>query len=112
MVRIEAIIQPFQFKEVKTALADIGLDGMTVAEVNGCGRQRGHAEVYRGQEYSVELRPKVKIEIVAHADDAEEIIRAICRAARTGNLGDGKIFVLPVAKVIRIRNGQCDEAAL
>jgi nitrogen regulatory protein PII len=112
MVRIDAIVQPFRLRDVKAALEDLGVDGMTVTEVKGCGRQRGHAEVYRGREYSTDLKPRIRIEMVVHRDDKDAVVAAICRAARTGRIGDGKIFVYPVAGAIRIRNDQRDEAAL
>src|SRR5512132_2592973 len=112
MKKIEAIIQPFKIDEVKDALMGIGSDGMTISEVRGHGRQKGHKEVYRGQEYTVDLLPKVKIEMVVGASRAEEVIRTVISAARTGNIGDGKIFVYDVAEAIRIRNDDRGEAAL
>src|SRR5882724_8536796 len=98
MKKIEAIIQPFKLDEVKEALKGIGVDGMTITEVRGHGRQKGHKEVYRGQEYQVDLLPKIKIEVVVAADRADEIVNAITAAARTGKIGDGKIFVYEVAE--------------
>ncbi len=112
MKKIEAIIQPFKLDEVKEALKGIGIDGMTVLEVRGHGRQKGHKEVYRGQEYEVDLLPKVKVEMVVPTDRAEEIIRTMVNAAQTGKIGDGKIFVSDVSEAIRIRNYERGEAAL
>src|SRR5205085_9887949 len=104
MKKIEAIIQPFKIDDVKDALKGIGIDGMTISEVRGHGRQKGHKEVYRGQEYNVDLLPKVKLEMVVTDDRSEEVIRTIVAAARTGKIGDGKIFVFNVGEAIRIRN--------
>ena len=112
MKKIEAIIQPFKLDEVKEALKAIGVDGMTITEVRGHGRQKGHKEVYRGQEYNVDLLPKVKVELVVAASRAEEIIRTLTAAARTGKIGDGKVFVYEVAEAIRIRNDDRGESAL
>ena len=112
MKKIEAIIQPFKLEEVKEALKAIGIDGMTVTEVRGHGRQKGHKEVYRGQEYTVDLLPKVKLELVVPSSRLDEIVRALGAAARTGKIGDGKIFVYDVAEAIRIRNDDRGEAAL
>src|SRR4051794_28467929 len=112
MKKIEAIIQPFKLDEVKEALKSIGIDGMTIAEVRGHGRQKGHKEVYRGQEYNVDLLPKVKLEMVVPAERSDEVIRALCNSARTGKIGDGKIFLSPVAEAVRIRNGDRGESAL
>ena len=112
MKRIEAVIQPFKLEEVKEALKGIGIDGMTITEVRGHGRQKGHKEVYRGQEYTVDLLPKVKVEMVVAASRSEEVIRTVISAARTGNIGDGKIFVYDVAEAIRIRNDDRGETAL
>jgi nitrogen regulatory protein P-II 1 len=112
MKKIEAIIQPFKIDEVKEALKGIGIDGMTISEVRGHGRQKGHTEVYRGQEYNVDLLPKVKIEMVVPSDGCDEIVKALATAARTGKIGDGKIFISDVAEAIRIRNGDRGEAAL
>ena len=112
MKKIEAIIQPFKIDDVKDALIGIGVDGMTISEVRGHGRQKGHQEVYRGQEYNVDLLPKVKVEMVVSSDRANEIVQALSGAARTGKIGDGKIFVTEVAEAIRIRNGDRGEAAL
>lgn len=112
MNKIEAVIQPFKLEEVKEALKAIGIDGMTITEVRGHGRQKGHKEVYRGHEYNVDLLPKVKIEMVVPSARLEEVIRTLSTAARTGNIGDGKIFVYEVAEAIRIRNDDRGESAL
>ncbi len=112
MKKIEAIIQPFKLEEVKEALKAIGVDGMTVTEVRGHGRQKGHKEVYRGQEYMVDLLPKVKLEMVIPAARLEEVVKAVVTAARTGKIGDGKIFVYDVVDAIRIRNEDRGEATL
>ena len=112
MKKIEAIIQPFKLEDVKEALKGIGIDGMTVSEVRGHGRQKGHREIYRGQEYNVDLLPKVKLEMVVAADRAEEVVQALAAAARTGKIGDGKIFVFDVAEAVRIRNDDRGDAAL
>jgi len=110
--KIEAIIQPYKLDDVKEALKAIGIDGLTVTEVRGHGRQKGHTEVYRGQEYQVDLIPKIKIEMVVAAARAEEVIRAVIESARTGRIGDGKIFVYEIAETIRIRNDERGAAAL
>jgi len=112
MKKIEAIIQPFKMDEVKEALMGIGVDGITISEVRGHGRQKGHKEVYRGQEYNVDLLPKVKLEIVVPSERSEEIVQALTGAARTGKIGDGKIFISDVAEAVRIRNGDRGESAL
>jgi nitrogen regulatory protein P-II 1 len=112
MKKIEAIIQPFKLDDVKEALKGIGIDGMTITEVRGHGRQKGHKEVYRGQEYNVDLLPKVKVELVVPSGRYEEIIKTLISAARTGKIGDGKIFVYDVAEAIRIRNDDRGESAL
>jgi len=112
MNKIEAIIQPFKLDEVKESLKAIGIDGMTITEVRGHGRQKGHKEVYRGQEYNVDLLPKVKIELVVPSDRKDEVVRTLSFAARTGKIGDGKIFVYDVAEAIRIRNDDRGDAAL
>lgn len=112
MKKIEAIIQPFKLDEVKEALKSIGVDGLTISEVRGHGRQKGHKEVYRGMEYEVDLLPKVKVELVVADSRLEEITKQLADAARTGKIGDGKIFVYDVADAIRIRNGDTGEAAL
>jgi nitrogen regulatory protein P-II 1 len=112
MKKVEAIVQPFKMDEVKEALKAIGIDGMTITEVRGHGRQKGHKEVYRGQEYNVDLLPKVKFELVIADARLEEVISALTASARTGKIGDGKIFVFDVAEAVRIRNGDRGEAAL
>jgi nitrogen regulatory protein P-II 1 len=112
MKKIEAIIQPFKLDEVKEALKAIGIDGMTITDVRGHGRQKGHREVYRGQEYNVDLLAKVKIELVVPASRADEVIQTLVGAARTGKIGDGKIFIFDVAEAIRIRNDDRGETAL
>ena len=113
MKKIEAIIKPFKLDDVKDALVEQGIEGMTVSEVKGYGRQQGHAELYRGAEYVVEFIPKVKIEIIVSSDDyANKAIEAIKAAAKTGKIGDGKIFVSDISKTIRIRTGEEDEEAL
>ncbi len=112
MKKIEAIIQPHKLDEVKEALLGMGVDGMTISEVRGHGRQKGHKEVYRGQEYEVDLLPKIRVEIVIADSRSEEVVRHLIGAARTGKIGDGKVFVYEVAQVIRIRNGESGEAAL
>ena len=112
MKKIEAIIQPFKLDEVKEALKAIGIDGMTITEVRGHGRQKGHKEVYRGQEYNVDLLPKVKVEMVVPTTRADEVIRTLTHAARTGKIGDGKVFVYEVAEAIRIRNDDRGDTAL
>ena len=112
MKKIEAIIKPFKLDDVKEALHAIGLQGLTVTEVKGFGRQRGHTELYRGAEYMVDFLPKVKLEIVVADDQAASVTEAICSAASTDRIGDGKIFVLPVGETVRIRTGERGEAAL
>ena len=112
MKKIEAIIQPFKLDEVKEALKGAGVDGMTITEVRGHGRQKGHKEVYRGQEYNVDLLPKVKIEMVVPGARCDEVLAILAKAARTGKIGDGKIFVFDVAEAIRIRNDDRGESAL
>jgi nitrogen regulatory protein P-II 1 len=112
MKKIEAIIQPFKLDEVKEALKAIGIDGMTITDVRGHGRQKGHREVYRGQEYNVDLLPKVKLELVVPEGRFEEVLKTLTAAARSGKIGDGKIFVFDVAEAIRIRNDDRGETAL
>ena len=113
MKKIEAIIKPFKLEDVKEALVEVGIEGMTVSEVKGYGRQQGHSELYRGAEYVVEFIPKVKIEIVVSTDEyANKAIEAITTAAKTGKIGDGKIFVSDISKTIRIRTEEEDEEAL
>src|SRR4051812_28091830 len=112
MTKIEAIIQPHKLQDVKEALIAIGIEGMTIAEVRGHGRQKGHKEVYRGQEYQVDLLPKIKLELVVTSARAEEVAAALAAAAHSGKIGDGKIFMTEVADAMRIRNGDRGEAAL
>lgn len=112
MKKIEAIIQPFRLEEVKEALKSIGVDGMTVTDVRGHGRQKGHKEVYRGQEYQVDLVPKVKLELVVASERAEDVIKTVIGSARTGKIGDGKIFVYEIGEAVRIRNDERGETAL
>jgi nitrogen regulatory protein P-II 1 len=106
MRKIEAIIKPFKLDDVKDALNSIGITGMTISEVKGYGRQKGHTEIYRGAEYIVDFIPKVKIEIVVAADQADQVVDKIRAAANTGKIGDGKIFVLPIERVVRVRTGE------
>src|SRR6188474_1320448 len=112
MKKVEAIIKPFKLDEVKEALQDVGIQGLTVAEVKGFGRQKGHTELYRGAEYVVDFLPKVKVEAAIKSDLLDQVIEAIEKAANTGKIGDGKIFVFELEKVIRIRTGETDAAAL
>ena len=112
MKKIEAIIKPFKLDEVREALAEVGVTGLTVTEVKGFGRQKGHTELYRGAEYVVDFLPKVKIEVVVGADKVDAVLEAIVKAARTGKIGDGKIFVTTVEQVVRIRTGETGEAAI
>lgn len=112
MKKVEAIIQPFKVDDVKEALKAIGIDGMTITEVRGHGRQKGHKEVYRGQEYNVDLLPKVKFEMVVSDTRLEEVVHTLTAAARTGKIGDGKVFVYDVAEAIRIRNDDRGDSAL
>ena len=112
MKKIEAIIKPFRLEEVKEALAAIGVQGMTVSEVKGFGRQKGHTEIYRGSEYTVDFLPKMKIEIVVADSQTEPAVEAITRAAKTGKIGDGKVFVLPVESAVRIRTEETGEQAV
>ncbi len=112
MKKIEAIIKPFKLEEVKEALGSIGVQGLTVTEVKGFGRQRGHTELYRGAEYIVDFLPKVKIEIVISDDDVERAVGAIMNAAKTGRIGDGKIFVFDLKQAIRIRTGETGDQAV
>ena len=111
MKKIEAIIQPFKFDDVKEALTQAGVEGMTITEVKGFGRQKGHKEIYRGSEYTVDVLPKVKVEIVAGDDKVEAIVKTIMETAKTGKIGDGKVFVLPVSEAYRIRTEESNEAA-
>ena len=112
MKKIEAIIKPFKLDDVKEALQSVGVHGMTVTEVKGFGRQKGHKEIYRGAEYLVDFLPKVKVELVVNADMAPQVIEKIIAAAKTGSIGDGKIFVTPVETVVRIRTGERDLDAI
>ena len=112
MKKIEAIIKPFKLEEVKSALAGLGVQGLTVSEVKGFGRQKGHTEIYRGSEYAVDFLPKIKIELVLADAQVEGAIEAIIKAAKTGKIGDGKIFVSPVEKAIRIRTEETGEQAV
>jgi nitrogen regulatory protein P-II 1 len=112
MKKIEAIIKPFKLDDVKEALSEVGIQGITVSEVRGFGRQKGHTELYRGAEYIVDFLPKIKIDVVLDDDLVDRAVEAIVQAARTGRIGDGKIFVVPVETVIRIRTGERDSGAL
>jgi len=112
MKKIEAIIKPFKLDDVREALSEIGVTGLTVSEVKGFGRQKGHTELYRGAEYVVDFLPKIKMEIILPADKVDVCVEAIIKAAHTGRIGDGKIFVMPVEQVIRIRTGEEGEAAV
>ena len=112
MKKIEAIIQPFKLDDVKEALKSIGIDGMTITEVRGHGRQKGHKEVYRGQEYNVDLLPKVKLEMIVPSERSDEVVNTIVNAARTGKIGDGKILVYDVQQAVRIRNDDRGESAI
>ena len=112
MKQITAIIKPFKLEEVREALGDVGVSGLTVTEVKGFGRQKGHTELYRGAEYVVDFLPKVKIEVVVKDSDVERCIESIVKAAKTGKIGDGTIFVTSVEQVVRIRTGETDEAAV
>lgn len=112
MKKVEAIIKPFKLEEVKKALADIGVFGMTVVEVKGFGRQKGHKEQYRGAEYTIEFIPKIKLEIAVADTDEEKVVATIMAAAKTGSIGDGKIFVTSLNEVVRIRTGEMGEVAL
>jgi nitrogen regulatory protein P-II 1 len=112
MKKIEAVIKPFKLEEVKDALADIGVEGMTVSEVKGFGRQKGHTEIYRGSEYTVDFLPKIKIEVVITDALAEQAVSAIVKAAKTGKIGDGKVFVSPVEEAVRIRTDETGDKAV
>jgi len=112
MKKIEAIIKPFKLDDVKEALKDIGIQGLTVTEVKGFGRQKGHTELYRGAEYVIDFLPKIKLEIIVSDDMVTKVVDAIIESARTGKIGDGKIFILPLEEVIRIRTGERGEDAL
>ena len=112
MKKIEAIIKPFKLEEVKEALAEIGVEGMTVSEVKGFGRQKGHTEIYRGSEYTVDFLPKIKIEVVLTDDLADKAVAAIVKAAKTGKIGDGKVFISPVDEAVRIRTDETGDKAV
>jgi nitrogen regulatory protein PII len=112
MKKIEAIIKPFKLEEVKDALADLGIEGMTVSEVKGFGRQKGHTEIYRGSEYTVDFLPKIKIEVVLADSLLDSAVGSIVKAAKTGKIGDGKVFVSPVEEAIRIRTDETGEKAV
>ena len=112
MKKVEAVIKPFKLEDVKDALAEIGITGMTVSEVKGYGRQKGHSELYRGAEYVVDFLPKIKMEMVVDDESVEQVTNTIVEAARTGKIGDGKIFVTDVEKIIRIRTGESDSEAI
>jgi nitrogen regulatory protein P-II 2 len=112
MKLITAIIKPFKLEEVRTALTDLGLQGMTVTEVKGYGRQKGHTEIYRGAEYAVSFLPKIKVEVVVPSAQVDKALDSIQRAAKTGQIGDGKIFVSPIEHTVRIRTGESDDNAL
>jgi nitrogen regulatory protein P-II 1 len=112
MKMVTAIVKPFKLDEVREALGDVGVSGLTVTEVKGFGRQKGHTELYRGAEYVVDFLPKVKVEVVVKNEDVDRCIEAIVKAAKTGKIGDGKIFVTSVEQVVRIRTGETDEAAV
>ena len=112
MKKIEAIIKPFKLDDVKEALNGIGIKGMTISEVKGYGRQKGHTEVYRGAEYVVDFLPKIKMEVIVDSDLVDQVIETVVQAARTGKIGDGKIFVLPVEQVVRVRTGETDSEAI
>ncbi len=112
MKKIEAVIKPFKLDEVREALSDVGINGLTVTEVKGFGRQKGHTELYRGAEYVVDFLPKIKVEIVLGDELVDQAVESIVKAARTGKIGDGKIFVMPVEQVVRIRTGETNEDAI
>ena len=112
MKKIEAIIKPFKLEDVKEALAELNIEGMTVSEVKGFGRQKGHTEIYRGSEYTVDFLPKIKVEVVVGDDVAEPASQAIIKAAKTGKIGDGKVFIAPITEAIRIRTDETGDRAL
>ena len=112
MKKIEAIIKPFKLEDVKDALTEAGITGMTVSDVKGYGRQQGHSELYRGAEYVVDFLPKIKLDLIVSEDEVDSTISIITQAAKTGKIGDGKIFVSPVEKIVRIRTGEEDEEAI
>jgi nitrogen regulatory protein P-II 1 len=112
MRKIEAIIKPFKLDDVKEAVEAVGIQGITITEVKGCGRQKGHSEVYRGAEYVVDFLPKVKLEVIVSEERVPEVVEAIQKAAHTGRIGDGKIFITPIEDIIRIRTGETGDAAI
>ena len=112
MKKIEAIIKPFKLEEVKAALSEVGITGMTIMEVRGFGRQKGHTEIYRGAEYTIDFVPKIMIQIIVDDERANQVVEIIEKAARTGTIGDGKIFVVPVEEAVRIRTGERDKDAI
>lgn len=112
MKKIEAVIKPFKLEDVKDALAEIGITGMTVSEVKGYGRQKGHSELYRGAEYVVDFLPKIKMEMVVDDSMVDQVVNTVVEAARTGKIGDGKIFVSDISKIVRIRTGEIDSEAI
>ena len=112
MKKVEAIIKPFKLEEVKDALHEVGIEGMTVSEVKGFGRQKGHTEIYRGSEYTVDFLPKIKLEIVLADEKIDEAVGAICEGAKTGKIGDGKVFVVPVENAVRIRTDEKGDEAV
>ena len=112
MKKIEAIIKPFKLEAIKEALGEVGIEGMTVTEVKGFGRQKGHTEIYRGSEYTVDFLPKVKVEIVVPDEDVEKTVQIVVNAAKTGKIGDGKVFVIPIETALRIRTGELGEEAV
>lgn len=112
MKKVEAVIKPFKLEDVKDALAEIGITGMTVSEVKGYGRQKGHSELYRGAEYVVDFLPKIKMEMVVEDDQLDQVVNTVIEAARTGKIGDGKIFVSDIGKIVRIRTGETDTEAI
>lgn len=112
MKKVEAVIKPFKLDDVKEALTELGIIGMTITEVRGFGRQKGHTELYRGSEYTIDFLPKVKVEVVVPDGLVDKVVNTICAAAKTGSIGDGKVFVLPVGESLRIRTGERGEAAI
>jgi nitrogen regulatory protein P-II 1 len=112
MKKIEAVIKPFKLEEVKEALSGLGIEGMTVSEVKGFGRQKGHTEIYRGSEYTVDFLPKIKVEVVLPDEQVKDAVDAIIKAAKTGKIGDGKVFISTVDSAVRIRTGETDDAAV
>ena len=112
MKKVEAVIKPFKLDDVKDALHELGVVGMTVTEVKGFGRQKGHTELYRGSEYTIDFLPKVKVEVVIPESMVDKVVSVICSAAKTGSIGDGKVFVMPMGEVVRIRTGETGEAAI